>query len=244
MQYAVLQDGESTASGPPSPLVSDELRSNNAGTPSIDSPLTVSSTLLSNRLTNLIVIPDEERYPGWTLRKYPLNAVDCANLSIVTASSINTPNHDWKPTNNSDPITTCKQLPSETISTHSSQSQCSETTNTTSNYHDSNNIDDNDDDDGAHSLTAISDTTLRHIPMQCSPLPTPLYTPMDTPMPSPSCSLDTATTSDCDDESTANKWTITEDALGSLVEQMEEQQQQVVEEEASHAGLVLKLAKQ
>jgi len=246
-----------TVSGPPSPLVCDEPRPNNnnnhshhnnnnhsAVTPSVDSPLTVAASLLSNRLTNLIVVPDDERHPGWTLRKYPLNSADCANLKIVTVSSINTPNHEWTATdntsNNNAPITTtCRHLATETTNTHSSQHthNLQTTTNTTATTNDDLNV-----DSEVQSLTAMSESqltsTLKHIPMQCSPLPTSLYTPMDTPMPSPSCSVDNnVDQSDCEEETRTrpNKWTVTEDSLGSLVGQVEQQQQQQVAGDVSLA---------
>jgi len=157
---------ESTASGPPSPLVSDELRPVAPSTP-VDSPLTVAA-LLTNRLTNLVLVPGEERDSGWSLRSYPLNPADCAKLSIVTTSSVNTP-IDWKTTNNTDTITTNMHFASATMSTYSTYSKYFEsTTNNTP-------------------LISISPhRTYQHSTAEETlTLPTPLYTPVDTPMPSP-----------------------------------------------------------
>ena len=184
---------QKSQSGPPSPLVSEELRP--AVTTPIDSPLNVGA-LLSNRLTNLIVIPGEERDPGWPLRTYPLNPMDCPKLSIVTTSSINTPN-ECKPTNNNtydDPITTSKHF---STSTHSSYSK----------YFDN----------------SPPHTTLEHMAVQSPPLPTPLYTPIDTPMPSPICSLDGESVVDGEDD--PSKWTVREMPLDAVKVESQQQQQ-------------------
>ena len=186
---------ESTASGPPSPLVSDELRPVAPTTPIIDSPQTMAAALMK-RLTNLILIPGEERDLGWPLRDYPLNASDCAKLSIVTTSSINTPNTDWRYVNNNNnnnntetpAITTNKHLSSTTSSTHSSYST---TTNNKYFEHTTTTTNDNTNNTPPPSVTTITSPhrtscdQQQHAFEDTPPLPTPLYTPVDTPMPSP-----------------------------------------------------------
>jgi len=220
---------ESTASGPPSPLVSDELRPVCPTTP-IDSPQTLAA-LLTNRLTNLILVPGDERDLAWPLRSYPLNPADCAKLSIVTTSSINTPN-EWRTTNNTETITTTnKHLASTTTSTHSSlHSKYFEST--------------------TNSSTPPVTTTSPHRTFQHTtfddtpPLPTPLYTPVDTPMPSP-------LSPDCehldgegigeDGVVDPSKWTVKERALEAVAV---ETGQVEVQQMPHSGGIVLKLAKQ
>jgi len=211
---------ESTASGPPSPLVSDEIRPVAPSTP-IDSPLTVAA-LLTNRLTNLILVPGEERDSGWPLRAYPLNSVDCAKLSVVTASSVNTPNH-WKTICDIGTITTNIHFASATTSTYSSYSNYFESTTN-------------------NSLTV---STSPHRPYhhfaseETLPLPTPLYSPVETPMPSPlSWGCETLFDGDVTVHD-PNKWNVKEGTMESVTVDT-----RPVDSYVTHPGIVLKLAKQ
>ena len=228
---------ESTASGPPSPLVSDELRPVGPTTP-IDSPQTMAA-LLTNRLTNLILVPGDERNLAWPLRSYPLNSSDCAKLSIVTTSCINTPN-EWRSCDNTETMTTTnRHFASTTSSTHSPlhSKYYESTTNSTPPIPTS--------PIPTSPQRTFHLSTFQHTTFEdTQSLPTPLYTPVDTPMPSPlspDCDyLDGDGTGE-DGFVDPSKWTVKESALEAVtVETGQVELQQI-----SHTGdTVLKLANQ
>ena len=146
---------ESTASGPPSPLINEDFRPN-INTP-IDSPIIYSSTTHS-RIVNVTVVPEEEREPGWWARTYPLDQSDCKNLCIVTSPE----------SSSCDTLTTTKPFPAFS-NTDSSKCLIS------SKYPDSST--------STIVLDSPRETPLQtpvHTPIQ-TPMPSPLGSPDGTP---------------------------------------------------------------
>ena len=84
MRRRSYHPSESTASGPPSPLLNEDVRIH---TP-IDSPINLSTN--NGRIVNVIIVPEEEREPCWPYRTYPLDQTECKNLHEMTPSSTRT----------------------------------------------------------------------------------------------------------------------------------------------------------
>lgn len=166
---------ENTDSGPPSPLLIADSRTT-VVTP-LDVPL--STFGCSNRLHNLVSIPDEERELTWSLRTYPLNYLETERLNISPTNSLSNSTNSV--------VTIIDSLP---VSKHS----VSVTTNFENHFPSNYSCKLSNSLNSKITSVCAKETTL--LTTSTTPIETQLLTPAETPIHSPLSSPDKGTCTD------------------------------------------------